>query len=289
MDPQTSLLSAMDAADRGESVDVELIQQALLSGVSPRAALADVCGRTFDVWPARGADNGEVPVVIMAGGVGSRLRPLTLTTPKPLIPIRDTTLVEMCMDTFAKAGCRRFFVSLNYKADMIEDFLAKQYAASDRDFVFYREDKPLGSGGSLSLIRNQIKSTFVVASCDIVLRQDFRKVLDYHRASGNEATVVVALKRYKLTYGNMVTDENQRLLAMEEKPEYCFRVNTAVYVFEPHLLKDVPDDTYYPITSLIDSVIKRGGRVGCFPITYGSWRDVGTWEDYEFMRKEWRT
>lgn len=287
MSEDLSLLAAMDASDAGESVDVERIQQALLSGVSPRAKLADVEGRDFDAWPTSGADNSRVPVVIMAGGEGTRLRPLTLTTPKPLIPIRDSTLVEMCMDTFAKAGCRKFFVSLNYKADLIEETLTRKNQGHDREYVFYREDKPLGSGGSLSLIRDQIKSTFIVASCDIVLKQDFRKVLDYHRASGNVATVVVALKRYKLTYGNMVTDENQRLLAMEEKPEYCFRVNTAVYVFEPELLNDVPDDTYYPITSLIDTAIKRGGRVGCFPITYGSWRDVGTWDDYEFMKKEW--
>lgn len=290
--PEVSILEAMSIMDdvrcfslciRGGDalISIEEIQQALLSGVSPRATVGSIVGRDWDVWAANG-HNYDLPVVIMAGGQGTRLHPLTLETPKPLIPIGDTTLIEMCMDTFSRAGCRKFFISLNYKADMIERYLRSRDGV--RSYEFYREDKPLGSGGSLSLIRDRISETFIVASCDIILRQDFQRVIDYHRKSGNEATIVSAFKRYKLTYGNLLTDEKQRLTAMEEKPEYCFRTNTAVYVFEPNLLADVPDGTYYPITSLIDKVIKRGGRVGCFPITYGSWRDVGTWEDYEFMK-----
>ena len=287
-----SILEAMSIMDEVQSLtlkvqgsdmllSVEDLQQALLAGVSPREPVASVIGRSWNVWMPTG-EAYDLPVVIMAGGEGTRLRPMTLTTPKPLIPIGDTTLVEMCMKTFYDAGCRKFFVSLNYKADQIERFLSPR--AGDRDFVFYREEKPLGSGGSLSLVKDRISNTFIVASCDIVLRQDFRRVIDYHRHSGNVATIVSAFKRYKLTYGNLLTDDHQRLTAMEEKPEYCFRTNTAVYIFEPSLLSEVPDNTYYPITCLIDKVIKRGGRVGCFPITYGSWRDVGTWEDYEFMK-----
>ena len=272
--------TALEVEGAAGKVTVETVQQALLGGMSPRDAIGEAMGREFNVWP-QSAAGYELPVVIMAGGEGSRLRPLTYQIPKPLIPIGETTLVEMCMDTFANAGCKKFFVSLNYKADQIERYLS-EHNSRGHEYVFYREDKPLGSGGSLSLIRDQIKSTFIVASCDIVLKQDFRRVIDYHRASGNQVTVVVALKRYKLTYGNMLVDKNQRLMSMEEKPEYAFRVNTAVYVFEPELLREVPEE-YYPITSLIDKVIKRGARVGCFPITYGSWRDVGTWEDYHFM------
>jgi len=227
----------------------------------------------------------NLPVVVMAGGKGTRLRPLTETTPKPMIPIGRTTLADLMMDTFSDIGCKRFFLSLNYHADQIEDFYTRNNPRQ-REYVFFREDKPLGSGGPLSLIRDRLDSTFIVGSCDIVLdhRIDFRKVVDYHRAARNEITVVVALKRHKLTYGNMVVDEEGQVVRMEEKPTYTFRINTAIYIFEPHVLKDLPDNEYTPITSLIDGVIQRRGRVGCYELEYDQWRDVGTWEDYEFMK-----
>jgi len=227
----------------------------------------------------------DLPVVVMAGGEGTRLRPLTATTPKPMIPIGRTTLADMMMDTFSDIGCRRFFLSLNYHADQIEDFYTRNNPRQ-REYVFFREDKPLGSGGPLSLIRDRLDSTFIVGSCDIVLDHaiDFRKVVDYHRAARNEVTVVVALKHHKLTYGNMVVDDEGQIVRMEEKPTYTFRINTAIYIFEPQVLDDLPYNEYTPITSLIDGVIQRHGRVGCYELEYDQWRDVGTWEDYEFMK-----
>lgn len=227
----------------------------------------------------------ELPVVVMAGGEGTRLRPLTLTTPKPMIPVGNTTLADMMMDKFSDIGCKKFYLSLNYHADQIEEFYTKNNPRG-REYVFFREDKPLGSGGPLSLIKDKLTSTFIAGSCDIVLDKsiDFRKVVDYHRAAKNEVTVVVALKHYKLTYGNMVVDGEGQLVRMEEKPTYTFRINTAIYIFEPGVLKDLPYNEYTPITSLIDGVIQRKGRVGCYELEYDKWRDVGTWEDYEFMK-----
>ena len=230
-------------------------------------------------------DQYDLPVVVMAGGEGTRLRPLTLTTPKPMIPVEDTTLADLMMDEFSRIGCRRFYLSLNYHADQIEEFYST-HNPRGRDYVFFREDKPLGSGGPLSLIKDRLHSTFIVGSCDIVLDReiDFRRVIDYHRAAKNEVTVVVALKHHRLTYGNMVVDGEGQLLRMEEKPTYTFRINTAIYVFEPNVLEALPYNEYTPITSLIDGVIQRRGRVGCFEIGYDKWRDVGTWEDYEYLK-----
>ena len=221
----------------------------------------------------------DLPVVIMAGGEGSRLRPLTNLVPKPLLPISDKTIIEMIIERFAAIGCRRFFISLNYMADVIEQYLIS-HNEGNYEFVFFREDRPLGSGGSLSLIKERIKETFFVTNCDNILRQDLTEIVKAHRQNKNEMTVVAAVKGMTLSYGNLVVEADERVVKVEEKPELLFRVNTGVYVMEPELLKEVPAERYFPMTDLMNIIIARNGRVGCFPITDGSWCDVGNWEDY---------
>lgn len=228
----------------------------------------------------------DLPVVVMAGGEGTRLRPLTNILPKPLLPIGKKTIIETIMDRFVEIGCRRFFISLNYMADIIERYLT-EHNDGRYELIFFREDKPMGSGGSLSLIRDKIKEPFFVTNCDNILQQDLGEIVDVHRQNNNEMTVVAAVKGLKLPYGNLVVEEGdethiagERVVRVEEKPEFIFRVNTGVYVMEPNLLKEVPDDQYFPITDLMNKIIKRNGKVGCFPITDGSWCDIGNWDDY---------
>ena len=230
----------------------------------------------------------DLPVVIMAGGEGSRLRPLTHILPKPLLPIGNKTIIESIMDKFVNIGCHRFFISLNYMADTIERYLV-EHNDGRYELTFFREDRPMGSGGSLSLIRDRIAEPFMVSTCDTILRQDIAEIIDVHRQNENDMTVVAAVKAMKLPYGNLVVGEeeniethetHEKVIRVEEKPEFIFRVNTGVYVLEPELLKHVPDGRYFPITDLMNITINRGGRVGCFPITDGSWNDIGNWEDY---------
>ena len=220
-----------------------------------------------------------MPVVVMAGGEGTRLRPLTNILPKPLLPIGKKTIIESIMDRFVEIGSRRFFISLNYMADTIERYLT-EHNDGRYEFTFFREDRPMGSGGSLSLIRDKITEPFFVTNCDNMLQQDLAEIVEVHRQNKNEMTVVAAVKSMKLPYGNLVVGDDERVVIVEEKPEFLFRVNTGVYVLEPQLLKDIPDNQYFPITDLMNIIIKRGGRVGCFPITDGSWCDIGNWEDY---------
>lgn len=230
----------------------------------------------------------DMPVVVMAGGEGSRLRPLTNILPKPLLPIGKKTIIETIMDRFVEIGCRRFFISLNYMADTIERYLT-EHNDGRYELFFFREDKPMGSGGSLSLIRDKIHEPFFLTNCDNILQQDLAEIVEVHRQKKNEMTVVAAVKSMKLPYGNLVVGEernhetnetHERVIRVEEKPEFLFRVNTGVYVMESELIKEVPDGRYFPITDLMNIVIKRGGRVGCFPITDGSWCDIGNWDDY---------
>lgn len=220
----------------------------------------------------------SLPVVVMAGGFGTRLKPLTNVLPKPLIPIGDKTMIEEIMERFGTHGCNTFHISVNYKAELIEYYLKEQNLPFN--LTYFKEEKPMGTGGSLSLLKGKINETFFVSNCDILIDQDYFEVLKYHRENKNEITVIAAMKTYPIAYGTIETGQNGKLLNMVEKPELTFKINTGMYILEPHLLDDIPDETFFHITELIDNVGKRGGKVGVFPVSEKSWIDIGNWDEY---------
>lgn len=236
-----------------------------------------------DVFPDQEAGSKGcalgLPVVIMAGGTGSRLKPLTNILPKPLLPFGEKTIIETIMDRFVQAGCKKFYLSLNYKAALIRHYFAELKNAP-YEVTGFEEKKPLGTAGSLSLIADSLKTPFFVSNCDIVIEQDLDEVWEYHRTNRNELTIVAALKHVKLAYGSLITGEDGLLRELSEKPEWVFKVNSGVYILEPHLLSMIPAGQFYNMTDLIDAVLARGGRVGVFPVSEQSWTDIGNWEDY---------
>lgn len=240
----------------------------------------------FTSTPDLKKSNFNLPVIIMAGGQGTRLRPLTNVLPKPLIPIGEQTMMEDIMDRFVDCGCHRFYVSVNYKADTIKRYFAgldkPQYEIS-----YFQEDKPLGTAGSLHLLRGEFNSTFFVTNCDIIIDDDYAEILKYHQENHNEITVVAAIKNMSIPYGTMETKEEGLLSKISEKPTYTFKINTGMYILEPHLIKEIPKDTFYHITFLIEKLINEGRRVGVYPINEGSWTDVGNWDEYlkQFSQK----
>lgn len=228
----------------------------------------------------------NLPVIIMAGGKGTRLRPLTNVLPKPLIPIGEQTMLEDIMDRFVECGCHDFYVSVNYKAEIIKRYLDNlgkpQYHIS-----YFQEDKPLGTAGSLHLLKDKITDTFFVSNCDIIIEEDYGEILKYHRDNHNEITVVAAIKNLAIPYGTLETREEGLLSDIKEKPEYTFKINTGMYILEPHLINEIPQDEFYHITFLIEKLMKEGRRVGVYPINEGSWIDVGNWDEYlKFINKE---
>ncbi|MBR4560699.1 MAG: nucleotidyltransferase family protein [Bacteroidales bacterium] len=228
----------------------------------------------------------NLPVIIMAGGKGTRLRPLTNVLPKPLIPIGEQTMLEDIMDRFVECGCHDFYVSVNYKAEIIKRYLDNlgkpQYHIS-----YFQEDKPLGTAGSLHLLKDKITDTFFVSNCDIIIEEDYGEILKYHRDNHNEITVVAAIKNLAIPYGTLETREEGLLSDIKEKPEYTFKINTGMYILEPHLINEIPEDEFYHITFLIEKLMKEGRRVGVYPINEGSWIDVGNWDEYlKFVNKD---
>lgn len=226
----------------------------------------------------------DLPVVIMAGGQGSRLKPLTNIFPKPLIPIGKKTIIEQIMNKFCDAGCNTFYLSVNYKAEMI-----KYYFSTLQNEMYHisylQEKKPLGTAGSLHLLKSKIKSTFFVSNCDILVDQDILDIYEYHQANKNEITVVAALKHYPIPYGILETSRDGLLKSITEKPELTFKINTGLYLLEPHLIDEIPENVFYHITSLIEKLKNEKRKIGVFPVSEKSWRDIGEWSEYQKFLK----
>lgn len=220
----------------------------------------------------------DLPVVIMAGGKGTRLKPITNVIPKPLVPVGDKTILEVIMDQFESIGCHKFYMSVNYKADMMKYYLSQ--LDHKYDIEFFMEDKPLGTIGSVSLLKGKISTPFFVSNCDSINEQDYRDVWDYHVSNHNDMTIVTMVKSFKIPYGVIETGEDGLMTALKEKPEQTYQVNTGVYILNPELIDEIPEGEFFHITHLMEKVQKRGGRVGCFPVSEHSWKDMGEWPEY---------
>ncbi len=233
-----------------------------------------------DVFPTKKPAFGQIdlPVVMMAGGKGTRLKPFTNILPKPLFPLGEKTIAETIMDKFHEVGSRRFWFSVNYRHEMIKtyfDLLENPY-----DIKYFQEDQPLGTAGSLTLLKGVIDETFFVSNCDIVIDADYSEIVDYHREQKNEITMVTSLKHVQIPYGTVETGEGGQVQSLVEKPEFTFMINAGFYVLEPHLLDQIPEGEFYHITELIDKVRSRNGRVGAYPVSEKSWCDIGEWGEY---------
>jgi dTDP-glucose pyrophosphorylase len=233
----------------------------------------------FSIEQKRKKIDINVPVVIMAGGKGTRLKPLTNVLPKPLIPIGEKTILEHIIDNFVEFGSKYFYISVNYKAEMIKHYFSS-LKIQDYQINYFKETKPLGTAGSLSLLKNIMKETFFVSNCDIIIEEDYSEIYKYHKKSKNELTIIAALKHYPIPYGTIESGENGLLHSLKEKPEIIFKINSGMYILEPHLINEVPENTFFHITDLIEKVKDRGGKIGVFPVSEGSWKDIGEWDSY---------
>jgi len=224
-----------------------------------------------------------MPVVIMAGGEGTRLRPITNIIPKPLVPIGAKPIIEIIMDNFYNYGANEFYLSVNYKAKMIQQYF------EDMDHEYHinyiHEPHPLGTAGSLKLLKDILHSTFFVSNCDILVDEDYSEILKYHVENKNILTAVAAVKNYSIPYGTFKTTANGILTELTEKPNLNFLVNTGFYILEPEVLNMIPDGKFFHITDLLEDLVRRGKKIGVFPVSEGSWMDIGAWEEYNRTQK----
>jgi dTDP-glucose pyrophosphorylase len=253
----------------------------------PALPLLDGDGKIVDIVFDDGASTRRaqlrepVPVVMMAGGVGSRLLPLTAVIPKPLIPIEGTTIAERIINRFRESGCNDFYLILNYKKKMIEAY----FDDLDRDYdvTYLEEEKFLGTGGGLKLAEPYLKSTFILTNCDILVDASATKLYEAHKESGNAVTMVCSLKSFTIPYGAVDISGGGQLVGMREKPTMSVLVNTGCYMVEPEVLQLIGVGENIGFPDVMARCQENGLKVGIYPISEGSWLDMGQFDEMERM------
>ncbi|WP_326511601.1 nucleotidyltransferase family protein [Clostridium intestinale] len=223
----------------------------------------------------------DIPVVIMAGGKGTRLYPYTKILPKPLIPIGDTPIIERIINKFNEFGCNRFYLTLNYKKNMIKSYFEE--INPDYTVNYVEEVKPLGTGGSLSLMREELKEPFFVSNCDILVDSNYGDIVDFHKHSGNAVTIVASLKHITIPYGVLKLGEDGLLEDTVEKPELTYLINTGMYLLDPKTVDLIPDDEFFDLPSLFSRCKEVGYKVGVYPVSQNAWMDMGQIEEMNDM------
>ncbi len=220
----------------------------------------------------------DVPVVIMAGGKGTRMEPFTSVLPKPLIPIGDKTILECIIDEFRQFNVHLFYITLNYKGSMIEAYFNGEERPYDLEYVW--EKDYLGTAGSLSLLSGKIKGDIIVSNCDNIVKADYYEVLDFHRRNNSYVTIISSIQHHKIPYGVVSFKEGGEVFEIIEKPEYSFPINTGIYILNEKALDYIPKQTAFHMTHLIEALIKDGKKVMTYPVSENDYIDIGQWDEY---------
>lgn len=219
----------------------------------------------------------ENEVVLMAGGRGERLMPLTREIPKPMIEVGKKPMLEILLENFLSNGFSKFRISVNYLGDSIEEYFGdgSKWGAS---ISYISEDKPLGTAGALSLMQ-QPKLPFIIMNCDVLTKVDFELLLEHHNETKSLATMCVTQQEVSVPFG-VVEHDNFTLEKVIEKPIFTYLINAGIYVLSPEVLSLVEHDTFLDMPTLIERVQKEMGQATLFPL-HEYWLDIGTHRSLE--------
>ncbi len=224
----------------------------------------------------------NLPVVINAGGKGTRLDPFTRVLPKPLIPVGELPIIELVMQEYQSYGCNEFHVIVNYKKDLMKAYFADNERSYD--ITWHDEEKPLGTGGGLSLLKGRFSSTFFFANCDALLTANYESMVAFHRENGNAITMVCAYKNINIPYGVVEMGANGVIECMKEKPLMSFLTNTGIYIVEPEVVEDMVDGEAIGFPDIVERQRRKGRKVAVFPVGEKDWMDMGQLSELEKMR-----
>ncbi len=217
-------------------------------------------------------------VVIMAGGLGSRLKELTQETPKPMLTVGSRPILETIIRSFAEQGFRNFYLAVNYKAEQIEAHFGDGSRFGIR-VHYLREKERMGTAGALSLLPTVPDRPFIVTNADLLTKEDYCAMVDRHVADAADATMGVRKYEMQVPFG-VVREDGGRISGIEEKPVHRFVVSAGMYVLSPSVLELVPHGTFFDMPSLFDAAIARGLRARCHHVD-GYWLDIGRPADFE--------
>lgn len=218
------------------------------------------------------------PVVLMAGGMGTRLRPLTQQRPKPLLQVGEKPIIQTIIENFVSQGFHDFKICINYQGEQIKAFCGNG-GKWNANIEYIEEQKRLGTAGALSLLSKRPETPFFVMNGDVLTKVDFVRLLGFHQKQHNLATMCVREYRYQIPYGVVQLDQH-RIIDLKEKPVKYYNVNAGVYLLEPTVLDHIPKNEYFDMTQLFEKLIEENAQVGSFPLRE-YWMDVGRMEDFE--------
>lgn len=239
-----------------------------------RGCVVDLARYEMPTEPSR-----TTPVVIMAGGLGTRLRPLTHDTPKPLIPVGPKPVLETIIEGFAAQGFSDIYLCLNYKGDMIRDYFGDGSSLGVH-ITYLEEDRRLGTAGALSLLPEVPHEPIIVMNGDLLTKVDFVRLLDFHNKQGFVATMAMREYSQQVPYGVLKIGEGYRIEQLVEKPVERYYVNAGIYILSPTALRQVPGQRFYDMPTLFNHLLGEGEAVGSFPLR-DYWVDIGRMEDLE--------
>lgn len=224
----------------------------------------------------------NIPVVINAGGKGTRLDPYTRVLPKPLIPVGELPIIELIMQEYQSYDCSEFHIIVNYKKELMKAY----FADNERNYniTWYDEKRPLGTGGGLSLLKGRLDSTFFFANCDVLLTADYESMVKFHKENENAITMICVYKNINIPYGVVDMGANGVIKGMKEKPLMSFLTNTGIYIVEPEVVDDMVDGESIGFPDVIERQRQKGRRVAVFPVSEKDWMDMGQIPELEKMR-----
>lgn len=239
---------------------------------------------TIDTKSVENSISGN-DVVVMAGGFGTRLDPFTRILPKPLIPIGNEPIIKLIMDEFHNYGANNFHVTLNDKAKMVRAYFSDHKLGYD--LTFTEEKIPLGTAGALRLLKKTISDQFFLTNCDIIVKNDYSNVIEFHNDNKYDITIISSLVNHSIPYGVCEVKNGGDLISLKEKPQLNILINTGFYFINKDVLGLIPRDIKFDMTDLIESSQSNGFKVGAFPISEDSWVDIGQWAEYRKTVELW--
>lgn len=226
------------------------------------------------------------PVVMMAGGKGTRLFPYTKILPKALIPIGEIPISERIINNFVDYGCRRFYMIVNHKKKMIQSYYEGLDKAYEIEYV--EEETYLGTGGGLYLLQNKIEEDFFLVNCDIIIDADYSEIYNYHKKNDNYITIVAAKYKHVVPYGVLSLDEEGNCVELTEKPENDYLINTGMYMVQQDLIDAMPRSEVISFPEIIDRCKTEGKKIGAYVIEESAYMDMGQLEEMDRMKNKLR-
>ena len=222
--------------------------------------------------------NINIPVVIMAGGKGTRLFPFTDVLPKPLIPINNKTVVELIIENYTKFNIKNFTISINFKSKILKAFFEEINPKYNVNFI--EEKKPLGTAGSLSLLNYKTKGSFILCNCDILAKYNVNKFYTFHKKNNFDITILSSKNNFNVPYGSILFDQDKDFIKIQEKPIYTNYINIGVYLINFRVLQNIKKNKFLHITDLINNNKKFNLKIGVHLIKEENWKDIGQWDQF---------